>query len=140
MLWTHFYNSSIKIGSISFFSSSDTQKFNHLLGCHTTDINSSVILFKCFAFFKLNMPSQKSDMNDSIRIIFILISNVNHNIIKIYIKNTHYVTNKYNIFRIFIKIEYIFICVQTVKSILIILLETKQLKKINAAKQSSTTL
>ena len=140
MLWTHFYNSSIKIGSISFFSSSDTQKFHHLLGCHNTDINSSVILFKCFAFFKLNMPSQKSDMNDSIRIIFILISNVKHNIIKIYIKNTHYVTNKYNIFRIFIKIEYIFICVQTVKSILIILLETKQLKKINVARQSSTTL
>ena len=36
-----FYNSSINIESISFFSSSDTQKYTqHLLVCHATDINS----------------------------------------------------------------------------------------------------
>ena len=42
---THFYKSSIKIGSISFFPSSDAQKFHHLLGCHAIDINSSLIYF-----------------------------------------------------------------------------------------------
>ena len=34
-------NSSINIGSISFFSSSDTYQSHHLLGCHATCINSS---------------------------------------------------------------------------------------------------
>ena len=34
----HFYNSSKGIGSF-FFSSSDTLKSHHLLGCHATDIN-----------------------------------------------------------------------------------------------------
>ena len=37
----HFYNPSVKIGFASFFSSSDTQKFHHLLGSHTIGINSS---------------------------------------------------------------------------------------------------
>ena len=37
----HFYNPSQKIGFISFSSSSDTQKFHHLLGWHATGINSS---------------------------------------------------------------------------------------------------
>ena len=56
----HFYNSSIKIGPISFFSSSDTQKFYHLLGCRTIGINSSLIFFfKFFAFFKFNLPDQE---------------------------------------------------------------------------------
>ena len=32
---------SVKIGSISYFSSSDIQKFHHLLGCHAISINSS---------------------------------------------------------------------------------------------------
>ena len=34
-----------------FFSSSDMQKFRHLLGCHTIGINSSLVFFKCFTFF-----------------------------------------------------------------------------------------
>ena len=34
------------------------QKFHHLLGCHAADIK---LFFKCFAFFKFNIPSQKSD-------------------------------------------------------------------------------
>ena len=40
-----FYNLSVKISSISFFSSSDTQKFHHLLGCQAIGINSSLIVF-----------------------------------------------------------------------------------------------
>ena len=34
-----------KIGSIPFFSSSDMQKFHHLLRCHAIGINSSLIFF-----------------------------------------------------------------------------------------------
>ena len=41
----HFYNPSGKIGSTSFVSSSDTQKFHYLLGYHTTGINSSLHSF-----------------------------------------------------------------------------------------------
>ena len=56
------------------------------------------------------MPSQKSDKNDSIRIIFIKISiKIN---IKIYTENTHFITTKCDISRIFTKIEYILICIQ----------------------------
>ena len=36
-----FYNSSINIVSLSFYSSSDTHQSHHLLGCHATGINSS---------------------------------------------------------------------------------------------------
>ena len=102
---------SVKIGSITFFLSSNIQKFHHLLGSHATDIGSSHIFLKCFAFFKLNIPSQKSDKNNSIRIIFIE-TIIKINIIKIYTKNTHFITRKYSITRIFIEIEYISICVQ----------------------------
>ena len=42
-------------------------------------------VFKCFVFFKFTMPSQKSDKNNSIKIIFIKIV-VKFNIIKIYTK------------------------------------------------------
>ena len=35
------YNSSINIGSISFFLSTDTRQSHHLLGCHVTSMNSS---------------------------------------------------------------------------------------------------
>ena len=38
----HFYNPLVKVGSISFFSSSGTQKFHHLLEFHATGINFSV--------------------------------------------------------------------------------------------------
>ena len=41
----HFYNPSVKIGSISFFSYSGMHKFYILLGFHATDINSSLIFF-----------------------------------------------------------------------------------------------
>ena len=38
-------NVSVKIGSISFFSSSNMQKFHHFLGCHAVKINFSLIFF-----------------------------------------------------------------------------------------------
>ena len=50
---THFYNSTIKIVSISFFSSSGRQKFHHLLGCHVIDINSSCVFFKFLCVFQI---------------------------------------------------------------------------------------
>ena len=107
----YFYNPSVKIGSISFFSSFDIRKFHHLLACHNTGINS-LHLLKSFAFFKFNMPSQKSDNDNSTRIIFITI------IIKIniYIKNTNFTTEKHDITRIFIEVVYISICLQSYKN------------------------
>ena len=75
-------------------------------------------------------------MNNSITIVFIIIS-----IVKVNIKNTHSITIKYNINGIFIKVEYIFICVQSTKGILIILLVTNQSgTNFNAARKSSTAL
>ena len=55
------------------------------------------------------MPSLKSDKNNSTRIIFTIISIIKVNIVNICIKNTHSITNKYGITRIFFKVEYIFI-------------------------------
>ena len=56
---THFYNFSINIGSISFFSSSDMHQFHHLSGYHATGINSLLnSFFKFFSFYKFNMPGQ----------------------------------------------------------------------------------
>ena len=100
----------------SFFSSSNMQKFHHLLGCHAIGINLSLMFFfKFFAFSKFNMSSQKSDKNNSIRIIFVIMSIVKVNIIKVFFKNTHFITRKYDISRIFNKIEYIFVCLQRSK-------------------------
>ena len=42
---THFYNSLINTGSISFFSSFDMHLSHHLLGCHPIDLNSSFNIF-----------------------------------------------------------------------------------------------
>ena len=44
----------------AFFSKNqlDKQKLHHLLGYHAIGINTSLIFFKCFAFFKFTMPSQ----------------------------------------------------------------------------------
>ena len=57
--------------------------------CHATGINSSFI-FNCFAFVKFNMPGQKSDKNNGIRVIFFVISIFNVNVIKIYIKKPRF--------------------------------------------------
>ena len=52
----------VKIGFVSFFSSSNMQKLYHLLGCHAIGMNSSLIFFlSALSFFKFTMPSQKSD-------------------------------------------------------------------------------
>ena len=50
----HFYNPSVRIGSISFFSSSNKQKFHHLLVCHSTGINSSFnLIFQTKSLIKI---------------------------------------------------------------------------------------
>ena len=59
----HFYNPSVKVGSISFFSFSDMQKFHHLFGCHAIGINYSLIFFKCFTFFRFNMVDKRAVLN-----------------------------------------------------------------------------
>ena len=101
----HVYNSSVNIGPI-FFSSSNMHQFHHLLSCQATGIISLFNIFKCFAFFKFNMRSQKSDKNNTIRIIFIK-TVIKINIFKINFKNTHFSSIKYRITRIFIKVEYV---------------------------------
>ena len=50
------------------------------------------------------MPSQKSDKDNSIRIIFIK-TVMQINIIKIYTENAHFIKTKCGITRIFIKIK-----------------------------------
>ena len=62
------------------------------------------------------MPSQKYDKDNSVKVVFIKIV-IKINILKIYIKNTLFITRKCNITRIFIKLEYIFICVQSSKNV-----------------------
>ena len=94
---------SVKIGSVSFFSSSDMRKFHQRLRCHTISINSSFDWF--FTFFTFTMPSQTFEKNNSIRTIFFVISIIKINIIKIYTKNTHFITARCDITRIFIKKE-----------------------------------
>ena len=42
---SNFFNPSVKIGYISFFSPSDSQIFHYLLGCHPAGINSLLIFF-----------------------------------------------------------------------------------------------
>ena len=78
-------------------------KLHHLLRCYTTGINSSLIFLECFAFFKYITPSQKSDMNNIIRINYIKI------IILIKIKPTAVMSltcNKWDFIKIFIVKEY----------------------------------
>ena len=60
------YNSSISIGSISFFSSSNSHQSHHLLGCHTTVSNSSFNYFlsalrfsNLICLIKENVPTRE---------------------------------------------------------------------------------
>ena len=47
-----------------FFTSSDTHKSHHLLGCHVTSINSSFnSFFECFTFFKFSLLDKKTVLN-----------------------------------------------------------------------------
>ena len=66
ILLMHLKHYSVKANSISFFSSSDMQRFHHFLGCHTIVINS-LSFFQCFTFFKFTTLSQNSDKNNGIR-------------------------------------------------------------------------
>ena len=100
----------------------NSQRFLNYIKCHK-DFNTlklytlKALLSKnrfCFAFFKFNIPNQKSDKNNTIRIIFIKFI-IKINIIKININITHFIIIKYSITRIFIKIEYIFIRIQSRK-------------------------
>ena len=90
ILPTHVYNYSINIGSIFLIfwhtpspPSVGMSRCRHLF---------AYIFSKWFAFSKFSMPSQKYDMNNGIRIIFIKIIIIKINAIKIYIKNTNFIT------------------------------------------------
>ena len=85
------------------------QKFHYLLRCYTIGINYSLMFFLSALRFS-NLIRQAKGLIRIIRIIFIEIV---INIIKIYIKNIHLITRKSNITRIFIKLEYTFICIQS---------------------------
>ena len=70
------------------------------------------IFFKCFlnSLFKFIVPSHKLYVNVTFRIISINMKINKVNVIKIYTKNTHVITRKWNITRIVIKKEYIINC------------------------------
>ena len=51
MLLMHWKHYSVKIDSVSFFSSWDMKKSNHFLGCHAIGINSWLILFLVLCVF-----------------------------------------------------------------------------------------
>ena len=110
-----FYNSSISIGSICFFSKPDMHQSNHVLRCDDTGINSSFNFFLSTLLFS-DLTWQTKSL--TIKVIYIKIITVKDNAIKIYIKNIHFITIKFNITKIFIKIEYIFICIQSSKKLL----------------------
>ena len=75
-------------------------------------------------------------MNNSFKIIFIIISIIKVKIIEIYTKNTHlFITRKYGITRIFIRIEYILICIQSRKKFF-----NQSETNFNAGRKSSKTL
>ena len=78
---------------------------HHLVGCHTAGINYLLIsFFKCFTLFKSIASSHNSDMNNSLRNIFIKMKIIKINIIKIYTKNTnHFITKKFEVNLIFKK-------------------------------------
>ena len=90
-------------------------------------------LFRCFAFFKSNMPSKNSY---SIRIIFIKII-IKISIINTCTKNTHFITTNCDITRIFIKMEYRFISVKSIIKASFYLSQT-DCECFNAAKELST--
>ena len=77
--------------------------FSHLLSFKNVTIFKDTMLpalillspfFKCFAFFRFPVPSQKLDMNNRIRIIFIKIIIIEKiNVIKIFSKNMSLTSN-----------------------------------------------
>ena len=94
-------------------SSSGVYHSTILLNVMPQALTLAYIFFKSFALFTFilsYMSIIKSDMNNSLRIIFIKTNIIKATIIKTYTKNTHLITWKCNITRIFITKEYIIIC------------------------------
>ena len=94
--------------------------FSHLLTCKNSTIFWDAKLlrlilylpfFKCFTFFKFTMPNKKPDKINNIRTIFIKII-IKINSVKIYTKNTYFITAKCDNTRIFIRKESTIICIQ----------------------------
>ena len=103
------YFSSTKNGFISFFLSYGIHQSHHLVGCHATGMPRfvSCIIFTYFASFISITPSY--NLNKSFRINLIEIIIIRVKIIRIYTKNTHFITRKCDITRIFVKKDYIII-------------------------------
>ena len=81
-------------------------------------------------------------MNKCFRVIFIVISIIKVDIIKIYTKNTHFITKKYDITRIFeiVKTELLSFAYEEVRSFLLVLFAANQAGiNFNAGRQSSIT-
>ena len=57
---TQFYNSSINIGFLSFFSSFGMHQSHHLLGCHAVGMILRLTLFKILCIFQIYYAWQKS--------------------------------------------------------------------------------
>ena len=121
--------------------------FSHLLICKNFtifyDVTPLALIIhlyfsKCFAPFKFASPSQNSDMNNRIRIIFTKII-IKINFFKIYSKNMFLISNKCDFITIFIIKEYIIISMKVLSNFPSILLVTNQsVINFNAARQSST--
>ena len=105
--------------------------FTRLLRCKNPTIfqDATLLEFLLLLFF---LQVHCVGENNSIRIIFIKFI-IKINIFKIYSKNNNFITRKYDISRFFIKVEYIFIYVQSrIKFLLGI--------NSNAARESSIAL
>ena len=96
----------IKIVSITFFSSSGMQKFHHLFGCHTIGINSLLIFFQALYVHQVQYAKPKVSGSSSSKLSLRLI--LLGSLLKVPIS-----LQEYDIARIFIKVEYIFVCVQS---------------------------
>ena len=90
---------------------------------------------KCLIRLIVSVPSSSKLL--SLRSIIV----IKVNIVKIYVNNTHFISRKYNITRIFIKVEYVFIPLQSRKKSFNHFTCNKSIgNKLNAARESSTAL
>ena len=95
--------------------------FSHPMARQSSTIycDDTLLAFVVSALRFLNLVCQAKSLtwNNSARITFIKIITIKANAIKIYIKNTHFITIKHYITRIFIKVWYILICIQISKKL-----------------------
>ena len=113
---------------------SDTSPPLPLRSLYTTD----TLIIKVPQYLYIVYYQRSHQQNVSNSRFFFKITIVKINIIKIFIKNTYFITRKYDITRIFTKIEYIFICVLSSKTFFVILFVTNQSEtNFNIARQSS---